>query len=100
LQIYRERFFLSLSEVRDVTAHKNGRADARFLEKCPWYEVDKGEMIRVTHPDFVRYKTAAHWYLVELFRRLAESSSEQQRMLELREFLHNRLSELEIHPAH
>ena len=94
------KVLLELSEVRNVTAHKNGRADARFLEKCPWYEVDKGEMIRVTHPDFVRYKTAAHWYLVELFRRLAESSSEQQRMLDLREFLHNRLSELEIHPAH
>ena len=94
------KVLLELSEVRNVTAHRNGRADARFLERCPWYEIDKGETVRVTHPDFVGYKTAAHWYLVELFRRLAVSSSEQQRMLELREFLHNRLSELKIHPVH
>lgn len=63
------RTLLELAEVRNVVAHKNGKADARFIERCPWFPAQKDHLLIVTHRHFHRYVTAAHWYLVELSRR-------------------------------
>lgn len=72
------RVLLELSELRNVVAHKNGRADRRFLERCPWYGAREGEDLVVTHLHFHRYITAAHWYVVELDRRSAVLDLQQK----------------------
>ena len=63
------RIILELVEVRNIVAHRNGKADERFLQQCPWFAGANDQTILVTQLHFQRYVTAVHWYLVELSRR-------------------------------
>jgi len=61
-----------LSQVRNCVVHKGAKADRRFLEACPWLDIDRGAEIQVTAAMFERYMTAAFWYAVELRGRVDE----------------------------
>lgn len=65
------RILLELAETRNVIAHRNGRVDKRFIERCPWFSATVGRPLYLTGRHFERYVVAARWYLVELSRRLA-----------------------------
>lgn len=53
------RIILELAEVRNVVAHKNGRADSRFMNQCPWFGAQNNSRLTVTHQHFQRYVAAA-----------------------------------------
>lgn len=63
------RWLLELSQVRNVLVHREGRADRRFIEACPWFGAIRGETIHVARDDFDRYLFSVYWYFGELFRR-------------------------------
>ena len=65
------RFLRELAEVRNVVAHSNGKADLRFVERCPWFGALAGKSICVTQKHFRRYVIGSRWYLVELSRRIS-----------------------------
>jgi hypothetical protein len=86
------RVLLELSEVRNVVAHCNGKADGRLLQRCPWFSARENETILLTFLHFERYVTAAHWYLVELSRRYLQMFPEsepnpEQRLVDKSELL-------------
>jgi hypothetical protein len=72
------RVLLEVAEVRNIVAHKNGRADSRFINQCPWFGANENSQLLVTHQHFQRYVTVAHWYLVELSRRYLTRYPEKQ----------------------
>ncbi len=47
-----------LSAIRNVTVHRAGVADDRFLKACPNYPTNLGEEVRVTREAFIRYSQA------------------------------------------
>lgn len=63
------RVLLELSEVRHVLVHRNGIADRKFLNTCPWFPATLGESIRLSHVHFARYLNAISWYVFEVSRR-------------------------------
>jgi hypothetical protein len=64
------RSFVELQEVRNVVAHRRGIADERLVTNCPWYGAKVGELLRITPRAFEKYILSAHWYLVEISRRV------------------------------
>ena len=65
-----KRTLLELWAVRNVVAHKNGVADPRFIEVCPWFVATVGMQLSVSPLDFSRYRVASIWYIAEISRRL------------------------------
>jgi len=63
------RAMLELVEVRNIVVHRNGRADAKFLERCPWIEASVGRQLVIKDEMLRRYATAATYYVLELVRR-------------------------------
>jgi hypothetical protein len=61
--------FLELREVRNCLIHRNGRADPRILELCPWLGLTSGQELLVDHSGFSWYLHAALWYEFELWLR-------------------------------
>jgi len=64
------RTLLELSEVRNVVVHRAGKADDRFIERCPWMNLTKGSRLALSRIDFSRYAAASNWYAFELLHRL------------------------------
>jgi hypothetical protein len=61
-----KRVLIELSSVRNVLVHKNGIADKRFVDACPWLELTLGSEILLTRNDFHMYGLAVAWYIVEI----------------------------------
>jgi hypothetical protein len=66
-----KRTLLELWAVRNVVAHRNGVADSRFMESCPWFGASLGKQIVISDRQFRRYDLASFWYILEVYRRLA-----------------------------
>jgi len=64
------RGFLELHQIRNVLVHRNGAADRRMVEACPWLRVKIGAPIIVKHRQFVRYCLAAIKYVTVIKNRL------------------------------
>lgn len=63
------RSLFELSQVRHVTVHRFGVVDHRFQDACPWRAETIGQRLRVTGPDFARYRWSVEWYLFEILGR-------------------------------
>ncbi|MBU2490967.1 MAG: hypothetical protein KKA60_16405 [Proteobacteria bacterium] len=72
------QIMFELAEIRNIIVHKAGRADKRFLEKCPWIKCKLYEPIIVIQKDMNRYISAAFWYLIELDQRWQEKFDKKQ----------------------
>jgi hypothetical protein len=98
------RLILELIEVRNSVAHRNGKADERFLQQCPWFLAARGQPLLVTPLHFDRYVVAVHWYLVELSRRYdaihpssaGAASKKPAEIQELLDELKARLQQMEL----
>jgi hypothetical protein len=66
--------FIEMAELRHNIVHRNGIADTKLIEKCPWLGLSEGDQIRVTKRDLSRYGTAIKFYLFELERRLCANT--------------------------
>ena len=64
------KLLYELREVRNAVAHRNGFADKRFLQACPWFAALEDELISVAPQRFHQYILAAQWYIVELDLRI------------------------------
>ena len=60
------RVLLEIGEVRNISVHRNGIADRRFVNSCPWFRIKFGEPVNLSHEDFHLYHIAATSYVVEL----------------------------------
>ena len=75
------RVLLEIGEVRNIFVHRNGIADRRFVNACPWLKVKLGEPVNLSHEDFHLYHIAATSYVIELdlrFGRRAGSSIDNE----------------------
>ena len=67
------RVVQALTEVvalRHVLAHRAGRVDARALKQAPSLRYADGDLVRVTHADYLLYSAALWTYGQEVIRRL------------------------------
>ena len=63
----------ALTEVvalRHLLAHRAGRVDARALKQAPSLRYADGDLVRVTHADYLLYSAALWTYGQEVIRRL------------------------------
>lgn len=65
------RFLYELSQVRNAIVHRNGRADAKLIQNCPWLNLKVRDDIHISPEQFHCYMTAVDWYILELSRRWA-----------------------------
>lgn len=66
------RAILELSEVRNILVHRNGIADRKLLEMCPWLQLETGQPHLPSYQDFHIYQSAVFWYILELERRVPD----------------------------
>lgn len=62
-----------LQQVRNVIAHRNGRADRRFKSECPWIKVKLNDPIPVTKAMLHAYSEAAIQYLLAVLFRIGDN---------------------------
>jgi hypothetical protein len=60
------RVLFELSQVRNAIVHKAGVADQRFIENCPWLNLNIDKPIKVNAEDFHLYTMSAYYYAVEI----------------------------------
>jgi hypothetical protein len=60
------RVLFELSQVRNAIVHKAGIADQRFIENCPWLNLNLDEPININAEDFHLYYTSTYYYGVEI----------------------------------
>lgn len=66
------RNIFELQQVRNVIAHRNGRADRRFKTACPWVKCKVGAQLTVDIEMINRYASACTEYWIEMLFRLGE----------------------------
>lgn len=92
--------FFELSHVRNAIVHRGGKADRRLIAACPWLPLSRGDLVCLNSRDFLRYMTAAYWYLVEIqFRHNHRAEPRPDAAPRLQADLVTRLLELEAGPA-
>lgn len=62
---------LELAEVRHCIVHRDGIADQKLIDACPWLGLKRGDALPATMSRFWLYRTAVYWYVMELARRWA-----------------------------
>jgi hypothetical protein len=67
-----QRDLFELNQVRNCLMHRGGRADRRFIDACPWLNLEVGQQIKVTHEATRRYIDAVMRYATELVCRIGE----------------------------
>ena len=60
---------MELSAVRNVIAHRLGIADRRFLEACPWFNVELGDEVVVDGSKYSQYRAAVNAYAINVIER-------------------------------
>ncbi|MGE3487717.1 MAG: hypothetical protein AB7L09_23595 [Nitrospira sp.] len=61
-----------LQQVRNIIAHRNGRADKRFRTACPWIKVKLDKPVHVSGKMLERYLDEAIRYALEVFYRVGD----------------------------
>ncbi|MCP3881714.1 MAG: hypothetical protein GY701_25495 [Sulfitobacter sp.] len=61
-----------LQQYRNLIAHKGGRIDAAFLDKCPWVDEDLGAQLRIEAPKYMALLRFAVDYACRVEARVAE----------------------------
>lgn len=60
-----------LGQVRNLLAHRNGKADREFVDGCPWLKLGVGDELRVSRDMFERYRRAVINYVLLVFCRVS-----------------------------
>jgi hypothetical protein len=56
--------------LRDVIVHRNGCADRRLVEACPWLQLEVNEPVVISHAMFTQFAHAVCGYVVTVTHRL------------------------------
>jgi hypothetical protein len=89
------RLILELTEIRNIVVHRNGRADAKFVERCPWLHASIGNRVTVSESTLARYAHAVSYYLVEILGRCIRLDNRDPMLIPQFERLYSRsLSEM------
>src|SRR5712691_7225419 len=57
-----KKSLFELGHVRNVIVHRNGLADRRLLEACPWLPLSPGDAVKIDHARWHRYSSAVTFY--------------------------------------
>ncbi|MGG4107962.1 hypothetical protein AAXB25_29140 [Paenibacillus lautus] len=79
------RHIYELSQIRNVIVHRNGRADNRLIDNCPWLNLSNGQQIKLDGLMFTRYLKSIYWYVLELFDRHFNKTDRS----EFKDYLHH-----------
>jgi len=60
------RLLFELSEVRHIVIHRNGKADAKIVKRCPWLGLRVGQKLQTTSKHYHDYSVGAGCYVLEL----------------------------------
>jgi hypothetical protein len=60
------RVLFELSQVRNAIVHKAGIPDQRFIDNCPWLNLNLDEPINVNAENFQLYYMSAYYYAIEI----------------------------------
>lgn len=63
------RHIYELSQVRNVIVHRNGKADNRLIDNCPWLNLTIGQQVNLDGLMYTRYLKSVYWYVLEIFDR-------------------------------
>jgi hypothetical protein len=75
-----QRDLYELQQVRNVLAHRAGRADRAFVEACPWFPTKVGEQVQVNAEASDRYGNAAGAYLLTVLYRVGDLHGQDLRV--------------------
>lgn len=62
-----------LQQVRNVLAHRNGRADRRLRAECPWLKLKLNQPVHVTREMLHAYSSATGEFLLTLLYRVGDA---------------------------
>lgn len=71
------RALIEMGAIRNVLLHRAGVVDRQFVTVCPWLRYERGQMVRVSSDDALRYVTAVARYATELAKRRQAASGTQ-----------------------
>lgn len=61
-----------LQQVRNLIAHRSGKADRHFKSECPWIKVKIDQKVNVSREMFLNYSASTIVYLTELIYRVGD----------------------------
>ena len=65
-----QKTLFELSQVRHVLVHRTGAADRKFIEACPWLNLNRGDQLKVSREMVYEYGAALGQYTFELIQRV------------------------------
>lgn len=65
-----QRSLYELCQVRNALVHRNGIADKKLVEACPWLNLTVGEPLNVSHKMWRSYNATLGEYVLELIQRV------------------------------
>jgi hypothetical protein len=68
-QELRQKIF-EMQQVRHIWAHRGGLADVQFKERCPWFDVEVEELVKVDMDKVEDYGSATIYYLIDIWKRV------------------------------
>lgn len=66
------RALFELQQVRNAVAHRNGHADRRLRQECPWLKVRLNQPVLVSNEMLKKYSNASVEYLVTVLYRVGD----------------------------
>jgi hypothetical protein len=67
-EVKREVF--EMQQVRHIWAHRGGLADAQFKDRCPWFDVDVEQLVKVDMKKVEDYGSATIYYVIDIWKRV------------------------------
>lgn len=68
-----QRTLYELSQVRHALVHRNGIADKKLVDACPWLGLTPGQSLLISHRMWRSYNDALGHYVVEIIQRVRMS---------------------------
>ncbi len=65
-----KRQVFEMQQVRHIWAHRGGLADAPFKERCPWFDVDIDQQVKVDMKKTGDYGSATIYYVIDIWKRV------------------------------
>lgn len=66
------RTLFELQQIRNAIAHRNGNADRRLKQECPWLKVRNNQPVMVSNKMFKQYSDASAQYLLTVLYRVGD----------------------------
>jgi hypothetical protein len=65
-----KRALFEMGQVRNVIVHRSSIADRRFVEACPWLQLNVGDTIKISYDQYINYYESSIYYMKTVMKRL------------------------------